>query len=157
MDAITWPLEFLEFLRCCRRHGARTLVFGGFAVSMHGRPRATGDLDLWCGLDPSNWACVKAALSEFGFDRSRIDALGEPRRDLLVRFGYEPVRIELFTSVAELDFEHCWARRVEVDTDGVPVAFMDRDSLIASKLFAGRPQDLADVEQLRRATRDGAQ
>ena len=123
MDAITWPLEFLEFLRCCRRHGARTLVFGGFAVSMHGRPRATGDLDLWCGLDQSNWDCVKAALSEFGFDRSRIDALGEPRRD----------------------------------PDGVPVAFMDRDSLIASKLFAGRPQDLADVEQLRRATRDGAQ
>jgi hypothetical protein len=34
---------------------------------------------------------------------------------------------------------------------------MDRESLIASKLFAGRPQDLADVEQLRRATRDGAQ
>jgi len=157
MDAITWPLEFLEFLRCCRRHGARTLVFGGFAVSMHARPRATGDLDLWCGLDASNWDRVKSALAEFGFDRARIDGLGGPRKDLLVRFGYEPVRIELFTSVAELDFDECWAKRVEVMTDGVSVAFLDRESLIASKAFAARPQDLADIEQLRRAPRDGAQ
>lgn len=74
-----------------------------------------------------------------------------------MRFGYEPVRIELFTSVAELDFDECWAKRVEVTTDGVSVAFLDRESLIASKAFADRPQDLADIEQLRRAPRDGAQ
>lgn len=114
MDAITWPLEFLEFLKCCRRHGARILVFGGFAVSMHARPRTTGDLDLWCGLDPVNWERIKAALADFGFERSRVDGLGVPRKDLMVRVGYEPVRIE-------------------------------------SKAFAARPQDLADLEQLRRA------
>jgi hypothetical protein len=40
---------------------------------------------------------------------------------------------------------------MEVETDGIPIAFLDRESLIASKAFAGRPQDLADLEQLRRA------
>jgi hypothetical protein len=152
MDAITWPLEFLEFLRCCQRRGARTLVFGGFAVSMHARPRATGDLDLWCGLDPANWDRVKDALADFGFDRARVDSLGSPRKDLMIRLGYEPVRIELFTSVAALDFEQCWLRRAEVETGDLTVAFLDRESLIASKEFAGRPQDLADIEQLRRAS-----
>jgi predicted nucleotidyltransferase len=151
MDAITWPLEFLEFLRCCRHRGARTLVFGGFAVSMHARPRTTGDLDLWCGMDPANWERVKAALTDFGFDRVRVESLGEPRKDLMIRVGYEPVRIELFTTVAELDFDSCWGRRMEVETDGIPIAFLDLESLIASKAFAGRPQDLADLEQLRRA------
>ncbi len=150
MDAITWPSEFLEFLRCCRRHGARTLVFGGFAVSLHARPRTTGDPDLWCGLDPDNWGRVKAALAEFGFDQTHVASLGDPKPDLLVRFGYEPIRIELFTSVADLDFEASWKRRCTLDADGLEIAFIDRESLIRSKVAAGRPQDLADLDQLRR-------
>lgn len=126
MEGITWPEEFLEFLKCCRRHGARTLVFGGFAVSLHARPRTTGDLDLWCGLDPANWAAVKRALVDFGFD---------------------PV------TVATLDFSECWSKRCTIETDGIPVDFIDRDSLVLSKIAAGRPQDLADLEQLRRTMR----
>ena len=152
MDAITWPLEFLEFLRCCRHRGARTLVFGGFAVSMHARPRTTGDLDLWCGLDPVNWDRVKDALADFGFDRTRVGELGTPRKDLMIRIGYEPIRIELFTTVAMLDFDRCWERRIEVEEGDLKIAFLDRESLIESKAFAGRPQDLADIEQLRRAS-----
>ncbi len=149
MDAITWPSDFLEFLKCCARHGARTLVFGGFAVSLHSRPRTTGGLDLWCGLDPSNWERVKAALIEFGFDQARVESLGEPKPDLLLRFGYEPIRIEIFTSVVDLDFEAVWERRCIINADSLEIAFIDRDSLIRSKVAAGRPQDLADLEQLR--------
>lgn len=150
MDAITWPADFLEFLRCCERHGARLLVFGGFAVSLHARPRTTGDLDLWCGMDPANWERVRDALVDFGFDRARVAGIATPKPDLLVRFGHEPVRIELFASVADLDFEACWTKRVEVEAGGLRVAFIDRESLIRSKEVAGRPQDLADVAALRR-------
>jgi predicted nucleotidyltransferase len=150
MDAITWPSEFLEFWRCCERHGARLLVFGGFAVSLHARPRTTGDLDLWCGMAAENWDRVKRALVDFGFDAGRVDAIAPPTADLLVRFGYEPVRIELFASVADLDFEDCWSKRVDIDAGGLRVSFLDRDSLIRSKVAAGRPQDLADLDTLRR-------
>jgi hypothetical protein len=153
MDGITWPREFLEFLKCCRRHGARTLVFGGFAVSLHARPRTTGDLDLWCGLDPANWEAVKRALVDFGFDTATVARMKEPAPDLLVRFGYEPIRIELFTTVAALDFSECWSKRCTIETDGIQVDFSDRDSLVLSKIAAGRPQDLADLEQLRRTMR----
>ena len=150
MDAITWPSEFIEFLKCCQRHGARILVFGGFAVSLHARPRTTGDLDLWCGLDPENWERVKAALAEFGFSKPRVEQLGSPRPDLLIRFGYEPIRIELFTTVADLDFAASWERRCTLSLGGLEIAFLDRESLIRSKVAAGRPQDLADLDALRR-------
>lgn len=153
MDAITWPAEFLEFLKCCRRHGARTLVFGGFAVSLHARPRTTGDLDLWCGMDRGNWDAVKRALVDFGFDEATVARMQDPTPDLLVRFGYEPIRIELFTTVASLDFERCWAKRCTVEADGLAVDFIDRESLVESKIAAGRPQDLADLDQLRRTMR----
>ncbi len=92
---------------------------------------------------------MKAALIEFGFDRSRVESLGEPKPDLLLRFGYEPIRIEIFTSVADLDFEAVWERRCIINADNLEIAFIDRDSLIRSKVAAGRPQDLADLEQLR--------
>lgn len=150
MDEIMWPHEFLEFLKCCAHHGAKTLVFGGFAVSHHSRPRTTGDLDLWCGLDPTNWECIKKALVEFGFAPSRADSLGDPRPNVLVRFGYEPIRIELFTSVADLDFAQAWTRRCILKVETLEIAFIDRELLIRSKVAAGRPQDLADLVQLRR-------
>ena len=79
-----------------------------------------------------------------------VDAIAPPTADLLVRFGYEPVRIELFASVADLDFEDCWSKRVDIDAGGLRVSFLDRDSLIRSKVAAGRPQDLADLDTLRR-------
>ena len=43
--------------------------------------------------------------------------------------------------------------RVEVDAGGLRVAFIDRESLIRSKEAAGRPQDLADIDALRRTMR----
>lgn len=39
--------------------------------------------------------------------------------------------------------------------DTLDIAFIDRESLILSKVAAGRPQDLADLEQLRRRPLDG--
>ena len=39
--------------------------------------------------------------------------------------------------------------------DTLDIAFIDRESLIRSKIAAGRPQDLADLEQLRRIPLDG--
>jgi hypothetical protein len=39
--------------------------------------------------------------------------------------------------------------------DTLDIAFIDRESLIRSKVAAGRPQDLADLEQLRRRPLDG--
>jgi len=45
-------------------------------------------------------------------------------------------------------FEQAWKNRVEADFDGIPVTFISREDLIASKSRLGRPQDLIDVELL---------
>ncbi len=38
--------DFADLLRELSATGARFLVVGGFAVSIHGEPRSTGDLDV---------------------------------------------------------------------------------------------------------------
>jgi hypothetical protein len=39
--------DFLDLLRAFSAANARFLVVGAYAVGVHGRPRATKDLDVW--------------------------------------------------------------------------------------------------------------
>ena len=38
--------DFLDFVQLCKKHEVKYLVIGGFAVSVHGYPRYTKDLDI---------------------------------------------------------------------------------------------------------------
>jgi hypothetical protein len=151
MANLTLPRDFEEFLSLAQSHGARILVFGGFAVSIHARPRTTGDIDLWIAQDAATIEAIRATLVEFGFAEGAVRGLVLDQPHHMTRFGAEPNRIELFTSVAELDFETCWARRTTATSGTLDFSVISRDDLIASKVAAGRPRDLADLDELRRS------
>ena len=53
-------------------------------------------------------------------------------------------------SMRGLTFDQAWLRRVVDTVDGVSISFLSKVDLIESKLAAGRPQDLLDVESLRK-------
>jgi hypothetical protein len=62
--------------------------------------------------------------------------------------------VDLLTDIGGVDFEQAWERRVEAIIDpksGLRAAFIGSEDLIAAKLAAGRPQDIADVAALRKA------
>ena len=46
--------HFKEFLRLFNEHRVEYLLIGGYAVGIHGYPRATKDLDLWIRATPEN-------------------------------------------------------------------------------------------------------
>lgn len=58
--------DFRNLLSAFVRAEVRFLVVGGYAVGIHGRPRATKDLDLWVDCSAANSRRVLAALAEFG-------------------------------------------------------------------------------------------
>jgi hypothetical protein len=68
--------------------------------------------------------------------------------DQIIQLGYPPNRIDLLTSLSGVDFAACYPARVEVDIDGVVVAFIDLQNLKKNKQAAARTQDLADLENL---------
>ena len=39
--------DFKEFVALLNAHEVEYLVVGGYAMALHGRPRHTGDLDIW--------------------------------------------------------------------------------------------------------------
>ena len=58
--------DFIDLLRAFVAADVRFLVVGAYALALHGRPRATGDLDVWVEATPENTSRVMRALAEFG-------------------------------------------------------------------------------------------
>ena len=58
--------DFVDLLRAFVDHDVRFLIVGAYALGVHGRPRATGDLDVWVEPTPDNAARVMQALKLFG-------------------------------------------------------------------------------------------
>ena len=58
------------------------------------------------------------------------------------------IGIDLLRSIPGITFEEAWPRRARARWGTLSVNLIGLDDLIAAKRAAGRPQDLADLEQL---------
>ena len=137
--------DFVEFIECCAAREVKFLIVGGYALAAHGHPRATKDLDVWVMIDPDNAERLVLALEDFGMDSVGLDAADFTEPDIVVQLGYPPMRIDLLTTASGVDFESCWARRMNVSVGSVDAGFISYDDLIENKKASGRPQDVVDV------------
>jgi hypothetical protein len=147
--------DFKDLLSAFHAHGVKYLIVGGYAVIFHAQPRTTKDIDLLIQADPANAQAIYGALTEFGMPLGEIRAEDFANRGNFFRFGYEPRCVDILPDIPGVDFESAWKRRVEGVIDpvtGLKALFISAEDLIATKLAAGRPQDLADVEAIRKAT-----
>jgi hypothetical protein len=140
--------DFKDLLRLFSEAGVRYLVVGGMAFIFHAEPRYTKDLDLWVCPDPDNANLVYAALRQFGAPLANVTAQDFANSELFYQMGRPPARIDILMSIPGLDFEAAWSRRVETTVNDVKMLFVSREDLLASKLAAGRPQDLQDARTL---------
>jgi hypothetical protein len=149
--------DFKELLSALNDHGVRYLVVGAYAVSIHAQPRATKDLDILASPDLANARAVYAALAHFGAPLQGLTHDDFAHPGPFFQMGREPVAIDILTEIPGVDFEAAWGRRIEAVIDsvtGLRANFISRADLIAAKLAAGRPQDIADVDAMRRAASD---
>lgn len=61
-----------------------------------------------------------------------------------------PSMIDFLTSIPGLNFQECWENRVNATSEEVDILFLSKKDLITAKKTAGRPQDLADIDELTR-------
>jgi hypothetical protein len=142
--------DFLDLLTGLNAAEARFLVVGGYAVGVHGRPRATKDLDVWIEASAENARRVMQALRDFG---APLGDLAEGDLATLgtgFKMGEPPSRIDILTQIEGVLFEDAWPRRIETSFGSVKCAVIGRADLLANKRAARRPQDLADVAALER-------
>ncbi len=147
--------DYEELLSILNAHRVKYLVVGAYAVSIHAQPRATKDLDILVKADPENAKAVFAALAEFGAPLEGLSSVDFAEPGPFFRIGREPVGVDILTAIDGVEFDAAWGRRVDDVIDpvtGLTASFISREDLIATKLASGRPQDLADVDAIRKAT-----
>ncbi len=151
------PNDYRDLLELFNAHSVEYLVVGAYALAFHGAPRFTRDMDLLVRPTTGNAERVLAALAEFGFPDSGLAIADFDRPDQVIQLGYEPVRIDMITSVSGVSWEEAWNGRAAGECGGVPVQYLGREQYIANKRAAGRLKDLADVEEIEKLSKPGPQ
>jgi predicted nucleotidyltransferase len=142
--------NFADFLRLLNSHGVEYLVIGGYAVGYHGFVRATGDLDLFVRMSPTNAASLVKVFGDFGLTTPELKEGLFLEEGKIVRIGLPPIRIEVLNSISGIRFEDAYPKRIEEVIDGVRMPFIDLESLLKNKAASGRLKDLADIEGLKK-------
>ncbi len=140
--------DFREFIELLNVHNIKYLVVGGYAVTIHGYPRYTNDIDIWFWVDRTNAKNLIDALKDFGFGSLDIKIEDFLNPDRVIQLGYPPNRIDLLTSVSGIEFEECYPKRVTIEIAGIKVDFIDIENLKKNKKATGRHKDLNDLENL---------
>ena len=146
--------DYTDLLSAFHAHGVRYLIVGAYAVIYHAQPRFTKDIDLFIKADPANAQATYAALAAFGAPLQGIRPEDFAERGSFFRFGHDPHGFDILPDIPGVEFESAWERRVEGLIDpksGLKAFFISAPDLIAAKLAAGRPQDIADAEAIRKA------
>lgn len=140
--------DFVDLLRAFVAHDVRFLVVGAYALALHGRPRATGDLGVWIDATPDNAPRIMQALAAFGAPMADIAENDLSRPGIVYQLGVPPGRIDILTQLTGLTFDEAWPDRVRHAFGEVPVDFIGRDAFVRNKRATGRPKDLGDIEGL---------
>jgi hypothetical protein len=144
--------DFRDLLVELHKAKARFVVLGGHAVAFHGHPRATKDLHILVEADADNAKRVYAALAAFGAPLSAFEVGVDDfsSYDGVLQIGVPPRRVDIINRADGITFAEAVAGGETFDVDGHKIPVIGRSALIKNKRAAGRPQDIADVETLKR-------
>lgn len=140
LDAVTSVLEAnsIEYAVC-----------GGLALTIHGFPRATFDLDVL--IREENLEKAFEAVKAKGYDIHGLDISFKERTVEIRRVS----KIDDDGEVLSLDFllvtpfvEDVWAGRMTLDWEGKKISLVSREGLIKMKQQAGRHKDLIDIDRI---------
>jgi len=143
--------------------GLSFILVGGMAVVAHGFGRSTRAVDLVIRLEPQQIRQAFAALSALGYlprvpitaeqfaDATQREAWKREKGMLVLKFHSDAHRetpLDVFVTEPfdfTEEYERAWLSEV---ASGKFVRVLRLDALLAMKRAAGRPQDLADVDEL---------
>ncbi|WP_312696650.1 nucleotidyltransferase [Sphingobacterium mizutaii] len=140
--------DFIDFIELLNEQQVKYMVVGAFALSFHGRPRHTGDLDIWIKPDAENAGKMVKVIEEFGFGQLGLKDEDFLRENYVTQLGYPPLRIDILNAISGVNFDDAFHTRLETEIDGLQISFISAEDLIRNKRCVGRPKDLGDIDAL---------
>ncbi|HOJ39964.1 MAG TPA: hypothetical protein PK644_05820, partial [bacterium] len=103
--------DYEEFFALLNKHRVRYCIIGSYAVAFYSNPRYTKDVDLLVEPTRQNAERLLRVLKEFGFGSLNLSERDFANKGQIIQLGYEPVRIDLITSLSGLPFGQIWKNR----------------------------------------------
>jgi len=150
MKKISLEKDIIDFIILCNKHNVKYLVIGGYAVSVHGYPRSTKDIDLCIEMSETNASKMIQVIKDFGFSSLKLKNEDFLKKDSITQLGFPPLRIDILNDLDGVSFEEAWNNKKIISFENVAVNFIGYNDLLIVKQKAGRPQDIADVEKLKK-------
>jgi hypothetical protein len=142
--------DFIDFIRLLNEHRVEYLVVGAHALAYHGRPRHTGDLDIWIKPNEENASKMLAVLEDFGFGSLNIDEKDFLKDGYVTQLGYPPLRIDILNSISGVEFDEAYSNKSDGKVEDLTVNFINVSEFVKNKKATGRPKDLADIAALKK-------
>ncbi|MDQ3711113.1 MAG: hypothetical protein M3388_02705 [Acidobacteriota bacterium] len=143
--------EFVNFTAALNRENIDYAVCGGWAMAIHGVPRATIDIDLLILTEDLEkvWKIAQA----FGYDVEGLplhfhDGAIEIRRISKIDKQSKRLFTLDFLLVTE-QLKEVWENRELIEWEDGETWTVSREGLILLKTISGREQDLLDIKKLR--------
>ncbi|WP_293870958.1 nucleotidyltransferase [Flavobacterium sp.] len=143
--------QIIEIWKYLFLNKVKYLTIGGFAVSIYGYGRNTGDVDLFIEDSIENRENLRDALKKAGigdFENIKTMQFIPGWTDITLNFN---LRLDIMTSVKGLEnntFEQLLDKAYITEINDIPVYFLDYENLIKAKKAANRPKDILDIEEL---------
>lgn len=142
--------DFVDFIELLNQHEVAYLIVGAHALAYHGRPRHTGDLDIWIKPSLQNSGKMVAVLHDFGFGSLGLREEDFLKENYVTQLGYPPLRIDILNAISGVEFDEAYSNKIAGEVDGLAINFINISDFIKNKEATGRNKDLGDIEALKR-------
>ncbi|MFH1260098.1 MAG: hypothetical protein ABII74_09900 [Elusimicrobiota bacterium] len=146
--------DYKDFFEVLNKNEVKYCIVGAVAVTLHGYPRYTKDVDILIEPKRENAQKLLKAIKDFGFESLDINENDILKKDNIIQLGYEPIRIDLIMAIPGFEFEQIWEHKKVTKVDNVEINYIGLDELIKTKSISAlepeRKKDLIDVEALKK-------
>lgn len=149
-----WKKEVNSFIELASVYKLEMLLVGGGAVNFHGYQRHSADVDFWFKPSSKNFQKLIKVLKELGYDIEDFPSkVKRQEQNISLKFSPSDFNIELITRFSlNKTFDEALKKSHEVIINQTTVSkinVLSLEDLFESKLRAGRPKDLLDIQQLK--------
>jgi predicted nucleotidyltransferase len=126
------------------------MVVGGYALAFHGKPRHTGDLDIWINSSEDNAIKLVLTIKEFGLASLGLTKSDFMQEGYVTQIGYPPLRIDILNSIDGVKFEDAYQNKLIIEVDGIEIKYIGLKDFIENKTASGRIQDIVDLKEIKK-------
>jgi len=143
--------DFEDFVKLLNKYHADYMIVGGYALALHGKPRHTGDLDIWIDVSEENAAKLIMVLQEFGMGSLGLEKEDFLKPGFISQIGYPPLRIDILNSIDGISFSDAviGMQKIHLE-DEIVMNYIGLDDFLINKQASGRKQDLADIKEIKK-------